>query len=385
MTCTRPSVAAGVTAPTITVVVTAPTQAGSLANTASVASTTADPVPANNTSTAVTTVTASADVSIAKSGPVSVVAGGVVSYQLVVVDNGPSDAVGVSVTDTLPAGITFVSATGSGWACSHVGNVSVTCTRPSVAAGATAPTITVAVTAPAYHVTLTNTADVTDAVPDPDQANNSSSVATTVAPMADLSLVKTGPASVAAGAQVGYRLVVSNAGPDAATGVQVVDTLPAGVAFVSAAGPGWACGHSGNVSVTCTRPTLADSTSAPTIAVVVTAPGTATHLRNTAAVSATTPDPVPSNNRSSAPTAVLPASTGGGGGSGGRSGGTSGDADLARTGSDALGLVPVGLLLIALGGCLVPAANYSTRVTARAKRPSWKPAPSRCDLEPGQG
>jgi uncharacterized repeat protein (TIGR01451 family) len=207
--------------------------------------------------------------------------------------------------------------------------------------------------------------------------------------MADLSLVKTGPASVAAGAQVGYRLVVSNAGPNAATGVQVVDTLPAGVAFVSAAGPGWACGHSGNVSVTCTRPTLADSTSAPAIAVVVTAPGTATHLRNTAAVSAATPDPVPGNNGSSAPTAVLSASTGGSsGGRSGRSGGSgggSGGADLARTGSDALGLVPVGLLLIVLGGCLVPATDWSTRVRARGKRSSWKRALRRCDLEPGQG
>ncbi len=71
------------------------------------------------------------------------------AYSLVVVNNGPSDAANLSVADTLPAGVTFVSATGAGWTCTNVGNVSVTCTRPALAAGATAPTITVTVTAPA--------------------------------------------------------------------------------------------------------------------------------------------------------------------------------------------------------------------------------------------
>ena len=56
--------------------------------------------------------TASADLSIVKSGPATVVAGGSVSYSLVVANNGPSDAANLSVTDTLPAGVTFVSATG---------------------------------------------------------------------------------------------------------------------------------------------------------------------------------------------------------------------------------------------------------------------------------
>ena len=61
------------------------------------------------------------------------------AYSLVVVDNGPSDAAGLSVTDTLPAGVTFVSASGTGWTCTNTGNVSVTCTRPTLATGATRP------------------------------------------------------------------------------------------------------------------------------------------------------------------------------------------------------------------------------------------------------
>ncbi len=270
VTCTRPALATGATAPTITVIVTAPAQAASLSNTASVASTTtADPVPANNTSTAVTAVTASADLAMTKLGPPTVTAGGSVAYSLVVVNNGPSDAANLSVADTLPAGVTFVSATGTGWTCSNVGNVSVTCTRPALAAGATAPTITVTVTAPAQAGSLTNTASVSSTTADPVPANNTSSVTTGVTASADLAITKTGPATVVAGNNVSYSLVVVNNGPSDAANLSVADTLPAGVTFVSATGTGWTCTNVGNVSVTCTRPALATGATAPTITIVV--------------------------------------------------------------------------------------------------------------------
>ena len=218
VSCTRPTLAAGTSAPTITVVVTAPPQSASLTNTVSVASTTSDPNLANNTSSVTTGVTASADLSLVKSGPATVVAGGSVSYWLVVTNGGPSDAAALSVTDTLPAGVTFVSATGTGWACTNSGNVSVTCTRPTLAAGTPAPTITVVVTAPAQAATLNNTASVSSTTADPNVGNNTSAVSTTVTASADLSIVKTGPATVVAGGSVSYGLVVANAGPsDAAS------------------------------------------------------------------------------------------------------------------------------------------------------------------------
>ncbi len=304
VTCTRPALAAGVTAPTITVVVTAPAQATTLTNTASVASTTADPVPANNTSSVTTGVTASADLAITKTGPATVVAGGAVSYQLVVTDNGPSDAANLSVTDTLPAGVTFVSATGAGWTCTNVGNVSVTCTLPTLATGATAPSITIVVTAPAQAASLSNTASVAATTADPNAANNTSVAVTTVTASADLAVTKTGPATVVAGGSVAYSLVVVNNGPSDAANLSVTDTLPAGVTFVSATGAGWTCSNVGNVSVTCTRPALAAGATAPTITATVTAPTQAGTLANTASVSSTTADPVPSNNSSSTSTSV---------------------------------------------------------------------------------
>ena len=45
----------------------------------------------------------------------------------------------VTVTDTLPAGLTFNSASGTGWSCSAAGQV-VTCTHaPTLNAGASFP------------------------------------------------------------------------------------------------------------------------------------------------------------------------------------------------------------------------------------------------------
>ena len=345
VTCTSPALAAGTTAPVIDLVVTAPAVNSTLTNVADVSAATADPDPANNTSTLVTAVGPAADVSLTKTGPATVAPGGTIAYLLTAHDAGPSDATTVSVSDTLPAGIVFVSATGTGWTCTNVGNVSVTCTRPTIGAGTTAPVITVVVTAPAHAATLTNTATVTNAVLDPDPSNNTASAGTVVGAAADLSLVKTGPATVVAGGALAYHLVVTNAGPDAATTVRVVDTLPPGVTFVSASGSGWACSHAGDASVTCTRATLANGATAPTISVVVTAPSSPASLTNSAQVLASTLDPVPDNNSSSAPTEVLAAGGGSGGG------------PLPHTGASGLGLIPVGLLLLVVGGSLTTLAR----------------------------
>ena len=53
------------------------------------------------------------------------------AYQITAANTGPSAASTVSVTDTLPAGVTFVtvSASNGGWSCSNAGNASVTCNR----------------------------------------------------------------------------------------------------------------------------------------------------------------------------------------------------------------------------------------------------------------
>ncbi len=337
VTCDQSVLAAGVTAELITVVVTAPADGGPITNSATVSATTPDPDLTNNTDTAATTVTGSADLSLLKSGPASVAPGGMITYILTVTNAGPSAAADVVVTDTLPAGVSFDSASGIGWSCTNSGNVSVTCTRATLATGAAAP-ITVVVRAPVQAASLANLAAVTSSTTDPDPDDNDDSVTTTVGAAADLSLVKTGPATVQVGESVTYVLAVRNAGPDDAVDVSVTDTLPAGVTFVSASGTGWTCTNDANASVTCVRPGLADGASAPDIDVVVRAPAIAGTLTNNAGVSAATFDPVDDNNASLASTGVLGQSTGGG--------------TMPGTGGHGFGVLWLSLLLIALGAAL---------------------------------
>ncbi|HEX7679926.1 MAG TPA: IPTL-CTERM sorting domain-containing protein [Thermoanaerobaculia bacterium] len=115
------------------------------------------------------------DLSIVKNTAASVAFGSnPISYTLAVTNNGPSVANTVSVSDTLPPGSTFVSASGSGWVCNNVAGV-VTCTVASLPLGA-APVINLTFNAPpvASAGTLSNTATVSSATSDPTPANNSS-------------------------------------------------------------------------------------------------------------------------------------------------------------------------------------------------------------------
>src|SRR4030095_3709847 len=94
-------------------------------------------------------------------------------------------------------------------------------------------------------------------------ANNGDSETTTVASVADLSITKgDAPDPVSTHAALTYTLDVANAGPAPASTVTVTDPLPAGTAFVSATGSGWACNQASG-TVTCTRARLAVGAAPP--------------------------------------------------------------------------------------------------------------------------
>jgi uncharacterized repeat protein (TIGR01451 family)/uncharacterized protein (TIGR03382 family) len=177
------SLASGASA-TFTVTATVDAAAtGTITNTAtvSVAAPNHDPNGSNNSATDTDTVAANADLSVTLTdSPDPVQEGGTLTYTLAVNNAGPSTASGVTATLDLPAGTTFVSASGTGWSCSEAGGV-VTCTRPTAAAGA-APDITVQVTAPSIDTTttVTATASVSTTSSDPTPGNNSASQSTTV-------------------------------------------------------------------------------------------------------------------------------------------------------------------------------------------------------------
>lgn len=122
-----------------------------------------------------------ADLAVTIGGRSAVAAGGQILYDIAVTNLGPSTAKGVVVTDAIPAGTTFVSATSQGLpsgSCAVNGNM-VTCNTDLPAGAKIALHITTTVTAPSGTV-LTDTVSVGSQNPDPNPANNTATLKTVV-------------------------------------------------------------------------------------------------------------------------------------------------------------------------------------------------------------
>jgi uncharacterized repeat protein (TIGR01451 family) len=115
----------------------------------------------------------SADLSIIKTASAaSVLTSSTFSYTLQVNNAGPNTALSVAVADTMPAGFTATSASGTGWTCT--GAASISCTISSLPVG-TASAITINVVAPSTpRSAVANTATVSSTTSDPAPANNTS-------------------------------------------------------------------------------------------------------------------------------------------------------------------------------------------------------------------
>jgi uncharacterized repeat protein (TIGR01451 family) len=138
--------------------------------------------------TAQITVTAGGDSDLAitkADAPDPVALGGTLTYTLTVTNNGPDPSTDSTVTDTLPAGVTFVSANPSQGTCSQAAGT-VTCTLGSLAVGASA-TIQIVATVDASALSpLSDTATVTGVETDPVAANNSATAETMISPPTEL-------------------------------------------------------------------------------------------------------------------------------------------------------------------------------------------------------
>ena len=246
--------------------------------------------------TALTVVADDADLSIAKSvSPSALIAGQTAAYTLRVSNAGPGSADAVAVTDTIPTGLTLISATGSGWSCVET-TPTVRCALPSLAAGASATpiTVTVSVGQSASGSVVTNTATVTSQTPDPDPSGNTSTVTAPVGRSADIAIEKWHEGPAVPGAQITYSLGVRNSGPSLATGVTVVDRLPDYLRLISVSGEGWTC--TDEIACTLAQPLVAGA-AAESITLVAEVLGNApSEVANTATVSGNEPDPTPSNN-----------------------------------------------------------------------------------------
>jgi len=300
---------------TVTIRTTAAT--GNTVNaTATVSSTTPDTDLTNNSLTQNTTINDGADLSIAKvASPASVVAGGLVDWTISSRNLGPNGATSITITDSLPGTLTYVSASGTGWTCGHTGanpGGVVTCTRPSPNAVGVLPDVVLRTQVTgAVTGTVTNSVTIAAAAPaDPITANNTVNADVTVTLGTDLAITKIVSSPVIGGNNATFTLRPRNNGPFSASTVVVTDTLPADFTYSSSSGAGWSCSHNGvnpGGVVTCTRASYAVG-AANNISIVATSPTvlTSTAYTNIASISSATPEANVANNTTSLTFNVVP-------------------------------------------------------------------------------
>lgn len=280
-----------------------PALGGRFTNTVAVSASESDPGPTNNIATTVNTVPPVADLGMALSGtPEPVLLGQTLTYSILITNHGPNLASGVTVSDTLPAGIRFVSAVPSQGVCSNLADA-VTCVLGSLASKGSA---SVSLTCqPTLVGRLTNTVNVSGDPFDPDPNNNAAQAVSTVESAADVTLrMNTSSDPVGLAQPLRYTMVVSNQGPSDAVRVTLRDALPVQVVFVTVNASQGLCTNDNGI-VTCELGRLMAGDAA-TVALTVIPPalGFAT---NTASVLTDPSDPNPTNNVAAITSTVVPA------------------------------------------------------------------------------
>jgi len=222
-------------------------------------------------------------------------------YTLTVTNNGNNDATGLAVTDSLPAGVTYLSDSGGGSYNSGSGLWTI----GNLANGAnTFLNISATIDSGTAGTSISNTASLSaiDQL-DPVSGNDSSAASLTVQ-KADLAITKavdnSGPNE---GDTINYTVTVNNNGPNEATGIEVTDNLPAGVTYVSySSTQGTYNSGTGLWNIT----SIANPGTAVLTLTATVDTGTAlTSITNTASLSAADQvDPVSSNNTATASISV---------------------------------------------------------------------------------
>jgi uncharacterized repeat protein (TIGR01451 family) len=252
-----------------------------------------DPATPGHCGTVTTTVTATADVKIAKSftTPNPAVPGQAATWTITVTNNGPSDATAVTTSDTVPSTVTTLSLAGTDAGSCNIAAQVVSCNFGTIAASDTRTYTISGTLAPTFTGSLSNTATVATTANDPMPGNNSATSTTPSAPSADMQAAITLPPTANAGDTVNGSFSCVNLGPsNAANASCVIAGLPPGA------------------TVVCTpNPPVVDLAVGATISCTISfvAPMSGT-VSATVTAGSTTPDPNAGNNMATASVAVTP-------------------------------------------------------------------------------
>ncbi|MDR0626477.1 MAG: DUF11 domain-containing protein, partial [Bifidobacteriaceae bacterium] len=260
-----------------------------------------------------TGVTPSADLAVTKtasingSPPGTTVpgVGDTVLYEITVVNNGPSNARSVTLTDVLPPGLTATAIVGASCNLSWL-----SCSLGDLDPGDSVEVVVRTNATSTVPDPAVQTATVASPTSDPNEDNNVAKWTHSGGPTpADLAITKSSNGIEAgvtgdpagSGANV-YTLTVRNLGPATAHNVVVTDTLPDRLTFVASNPTGCAVDSQDPQKVTCTLASMdpfPGSTGTQTWKIAVKANSDlpqSTVLTNTATVTADEPDPSEVNN-----------------------------------------------------------------------------------------
>jgi uncharacterized repeat protein (TIGR01451 family) len=189
--------------------------------------------------------------------------GGTVTYTVVLTNNGTAnqgDNAGHEFTDTLPAGLTLVSATATSGTAAMSGNTATWDGSLAPLGGSVTITITATINSGAQGTTITNQGTVSfdsnnDGVNDATVATDDPGAGGTADPTsfgvanAAVTATKTVSGTFKVGGTVTYTIVLSNSGsaasPDNA-GNELTDVVPSGLTVVSATATSGTAGNAGN-------------------------------------------------------------------------------------------------------------------------------------------
>jgi uncharacterized repeat protein (TIGR01451 family) len=281
ISCTDPSVAAGATG-TFTVIykVNTGTANGTIITDTATVNATNQSFGANSASaTDIVGSATQADLALTTAATPTVFAGNNITYVQTITNNGPGAATAATFTEAIPANTTFVSVSApAGWTCTTT--TSVTCTNPTLAAGASADIfVTVDVAASDTASPITATSSVSSTTSDPTATNNSTTATTTVTAACDLTVTNTGtPNPITAGSNITYTQTITNNGPSNCATATFTEPTPANTTFVSAAvtttgGGTWTCPNAAPIS--CTNPSVPPGSTGTITAVYKVTAGTA--------------------------------------------------------------------------------------------------------------
>jgi uncharacterized repeat protein (TIGR01451 family) len=256
-----------------------------------------DTNPDNDSDTARVLVTPLSDLSVTKDvSAAEVRAGQQLTYTLSYANAGPTTSDPTTVTDTLPAGVTYVS---DDTGCDVTALPEISCDVGSLAQGDSGSVEIVVSVDRETRGQIENTASIDGPNEDHDPSDNEDSATTQVnAPLSDLSLDKTAPGGpFKAGDQIPYTLTVTNDGPDEAPDVVVTDTLPAGLSYISDDAD---CDTSALPEVECNLGTLPNGASRELTITARVDSANGGSVENSASVTSANEDPDPGDDGDSA-------------------------------------------------------------------------------------